>query len=323
MRAAFGFLYVFDTTRHKELQDTFNLRKMHFTFVRNKDNDGRSRGRGGAKRRKISPSSNSSGISLFDLPNGALSYAANFLPRPSRAMFAVAVVNYLGDLGDDELMCKAILGEQYDVLDFGEIEASLASKLTDEDLKSILICIDANTNMKKMKLAGCINITGAGLSSLRGTVVLQQIDLSLVAKHKSPVLYLPPQISCEHVLPILDSIIEREDNVLRSITFPESWRREENVVLNEFMERCNQVFESRNVTCVKCSASVEDSNLRRERQGLAWFHIDGHGNCGVQNFTCYDCIKYFCFNCIEDEGTGRFFLLDCENCKKSYWIVVQ
>ena len=114
---------------------------------------------GGAKRRKISPSSNSSGISLFDLPNEALSYAASFLARPSRVMFAVAIINYLGD---DELMCKAILGEQYDVLDFGEIEASLASKLTDEDLKSILICIDASTKLKKLKLTGCINVLVLG-----------------------------------------------------------------------------------------------------------------------------------------------------------------
>ena len=57
-----------------------------------------------------------------------------------------------------------------------------------------------------MKLAGCVNITGDGLGILRGSVVLEQIDLSILGRlgwHESPVLRPKSLISEEVVLPIL------------------------------------------------------------------------------------------------------------------------
>ena len=130
-----------------------------------------------AKRRRIS-----NGVGLFDLPTEALSHVAGYLPRPSRAMFAIT-------MNDDELS-SVILGlsgapqnrEQYDILDFGEVEGSLASKITDDILQDILIRIDAYAKLRRLKLAGCVNITGTGLDTLRGSIILEQIDLSLVAK---------------------------------------------------------------------------------------------------------------------------------------------
>ena len=214
-------------------------------------------------------------------------------------------------------MSSAILGvsgeqrnrEQLDVLDFGAIEKSLAAKITDDVLKSILTCIDANTKLRKLKLAGCVNITGAGLDPLRGSAVLEQIDLSLVEEHKSPMPDAEPLLSCEHVLPILDSIIEREESVLHSITFPESWRREENVVLNEFMRRCNEMFVRRNITCPTCDESVEEIDVE-------WFllHDPSQGDYyGLQEYTCYNCLGHFCHGCEDEEDLNY-----CCNCKKHY-----
>ena len=65
-----------------------------------------------------------------------------------------------------------------DTLDFGEISSILASKLTDDDIASILVSIDAKNTLKVLKLIGCDNISGAGLEPLRGSSVLEQIDLS-------------------------------------------------------------------------------------------------------------------------------------------------
>ena len=161
---------------------------------------------GSAKRRRIfSSSSNRSDICIFDLPNEALSYAASYLARPSKALFAIAL-RHDTTINDDATIAILSL-EQFGVLDFGEVEKTLAAKISDDDLREILICIDASTKLKKLKLAGCINITGVGLTPLCESVVLQQIDLSLVAEHKSPVIDPQPLMSCDLVLTILDSII--------------------------------------------------------------------------------------------------------------------
>ena len=254
-----------------------------------------------SKRRRIGRSGNKITNILRNLPNEALSHVASYLPRPSMAMFAVAVRT--------SGQGRAILGSgQFDVLDFGEIEESLALKLTDEDVKSILICIDANTKLRKLKLAGCINITGAGLDPLRGSIVLEQIDLSLVAEHEIP--ELDGSQSCEQVVRILDGIIERDDNTaLRSIVFPKCWRYEGNTVLNEFMGRCNDMFGRRNIRCTKCDTLVEEN-------ASPLFLLEGI-HCGVQNFTCCSCTKHFCNDC-EDENGADHFESDCKICEKSY-----
>jgi len=48
--------------------------------------------------------------------------------------------------------------QQLQVLDFGDIEKSLAARLSDDHITTILNCINAQNNLKTLKLAGCINI---------------------------------------------------------------------------------------------------------------------------------------------------------------------
>ena len=57
---------------------------------------------------------------LIDLPSGILAHAASFLAAPSKALFAVAL-----DANPSE-RSSAIVGNQWNVLDFGEIEKELA-----------------------------------------------------------------------------------------------------------------------------------------------------------------------------------------------------
>ena len=64
---------------------------------------------------------------------------------------------------------------QWRALDFGDIEKSLASKLTDGYVNAILRCVGAVRNVKTLKLTGCVNITGSGLEPLRGSSVLEQL----------------------------------------------------------------------------------------------------------------------------------------------------
>lgn len=53
----------------------------------------------------------------------------------------------------------------------------MASKLTDDDLRDTLLCVNAGDKLKRIKLTNCVSITGHGLEPLRGSSVLEQIDL--------------------------------------------------------------------------------------------------------------------------------------------------
>ena len=79
-----------------------------------------------------------------------------------------------------------ILGETWDVLDFGGLEKSLAAKITDDLLQELLQCINAKTKLKKLKLAGCVNVTGVGLNHLCRSIILEQIDFGPGARTRNP-----------------------------------------------------------------------------------------------------------------------------------------
>ena len=165
-------------------------------------------------------------ICLADIPTEQLKHIASFLSATSQAIFGLAVA-----AAEDKMLNKnsfAIVGDQWDSLDFEEIEKELAARLTDDDIKAVLWCINAANKVKRLSLAHCVNITGSCLEQLRGSQIIEQIDLSLVGRHEDPVLIEPwhpprkdeslvlpfvPPISCENVLPILDSIIVSEVKV--------------------------------------------------------------------------------------------------------------
>ena len=59
-----------------------------------------------------------------------------------------------------------------DTLDFSDIGRDLASELTDSDISSILVSIDAANTLKVLKLIGCENITGVGLEPIQDPLSL-------------------------------------------------------------------------------------------------------------------------------------------------------
>lgn len=93
-------------------------------------------------------------------------------------------------------LSKAIISscqDQFQILDFEDIEKKLAFELSDDDIGAVLTCINAKDNIKRIMLAGLVNIDGEGLNPLRGSTVLDQIDLSTVGKHEK--LGLQPLLS--------------------------------------------------------------------------------------------------------------------------------
>ena len=70
-----------------------------------------------------------------------------------------------------------------------------------------------------------------GLQPLRGSVVLEQIDLALNKQHESSTIEPEPSISEEVVLPILDSIVDADQNVLKHLQLPKKWRKKGKQIL--------------------------------------------------------------------------------------------
>ena len=177
-----------------------------------------------SKRRRTLPSAGGEEglhtLQLTDLSNDQLIAIADYLPKTSRAIFAVALTAPLSSWRDTNwtgMPCEAsraiiestkpmsvkfertYVGYSYlsdtttrrnamrnyyeatcpwSILDFVDLEDNLACKITDEELSAILVCINAKATLKKMILSNrCNKLTGIGLEPLRGSVVLEEIDI--------------------------------------------------------------------------------------------------------------------------------------------------
>ena len=259
-----------------------------------------------SKRRRLLSDASPGIKCLSDLPNAVLTHAASFLDPPSRAFFAASLSDQKAAAASDERN-SAIVGDEWSTLDFGDIEKDLVPRLTDDDISSVLLCIDAVNKLKTLKLTNCLQITGTCLEPLRGSTMIEQIDLSLVGKNKSPDLKPPPPISCDHVLPILDSIIEREGCSLMHLQFPKVWRKEERESqFDQFLHRYeNNLFNRGIIRCSKCSC-----NLPTENEHWIQFYGDLYG---IQNYTCSGCLKYYCEECQDDQANDKIsYCVSCE-----------
>ncbi|KAL7529106.1 hypothetical protein ACHAWF_002841 [Thalassiosira exigua] len=68
----------------------------------------------------------------------------------------------------------------WDVLDFHDAGNDLAKRLTNDDVGAALCCVDAKANVRDLRLTGCVNLTGVGLEPLRGSAIIESIDLRLI-----------------------------------------------------------------------------------------------------------------------------------------------
>ncbi|KAK1740864.1 ankyrin repeat domain-containing protein, partial [Skeletonema marinoi] len=259
------------------------------------------------RRRIVAAGSSSQSIScLSDLPSGILAHAASFLAAPSKALFAVALDGNSAVSSNER--SSAIVGNQWSILDFGDIEKKLAEELNDDDISAVLMCIDAVNKVKRLKLTNCTKINGAGLEPLRGSLIIEQIDLSLVSEHQSPSISPEPSISCDIVLPILDSIIEST----KHFQFPMKWRnRSIDSEFGAFLRRCNQMWRNRDTPlCLECEEEVPLNDI-------AWF-IENLNGCGIQRNTCCVCLKHYCVDCMSDDVDNMFMIDLCDACDRYY-----
>ena len=266
-------------------------------------------------------------LSIDDIPD-ALMHVANYLAKPQQALFAIALYTHNQTPTDSNYSTSssewvpnttsnAIISttsqEQWQELDFGDIEKSLASKLTDDNVRSILSCVDAPTNLITLKLAGCTNITGSCLDILRDTT-LENIDLSLVGRDESPIIDPEPQLSEDIVIPILDSIIGRGS--LKLLQLPWKFRNEPTTEMEQFLHRYERYLASFQYKCSKCDI------LCQETESGLWMYIGGdargEADFGMQTYTCHQCLNYYCLSDDCEDDNGNYQLRDCSRCVKGY-----
>ena len=189
-----------------------------------------------SKRRKTSsPNNNDCTLCLANMPHDHLTAIADYLPKSSRALFAVALTapsksfrlsNWKSKLSEASkaIISSTISGpfipvtdgigwedvrlkdyyskDDWEKLDFLDIK-ELANKLNDDDIGAVLVCIDATNNLKSLSLE-VVDIFGHGLEPLRESKVLEEIAFKMDTK----------QLSKSAVLPILESIIDTEGSSL-------------------------------------------------------------------------------------------------------------
>ena len=162
------------------------------------------------------------------LSDDALYCIGSFLPPIEKSIFSIMTSTCY--LFQDEL-------HAIETLDFGDV-SELASRLTDDDLMSILTSVDAVNNLKKLVLKNCIKVTGRGLETLRGSIVLQHLDLKITDSRNEVVAICTKAIS-----PIVDTILSRDENVgLLLMKFPICWEQEKTETFLGLKERYAQFF---------------------------------------------------------------------------------
>lgn len=261
------------------------------------------------KRIRRDDTNNTMQLQLSDLPEGILPKVASYLSNTSCVSFAISLFD-APISQEPSAFSKAIINssvEGWESVDFKDIQDICGCNLSDADIRWVLLAIDGVDKIKSLKFTNCTEITGIGLQPLTGSTMLEKIDLSLVGIHQNPTIDPEPPISVELVVPILNSIIEREDNVLVHVQLPKKWRIERSDVLTQFLQSFDRLLNSRRYQCSNCEGICE---TRNDDDGdyhlVCWneeraYDIERYGMVAV---SCYLCKKNFCGVCEWDcEGT--------------------
>eukprot|EP00985_Skeletonema_marinoi_P009149 scaffold4229_cov136-Skeletonema_marinoi.AAC.2 len=263
------------------------------------------------------------------------------------------------NLDDHELHFRKSLSKQLDeyydrqweVLDFVDIPVSLATRLSDDDLGEILVCIDAKHKLQQLKLTHCINIVGHGLEPLRGSTVVEKLDLGLVRQFEAPYLrkgmapgvrnyeflFDDAKLSEGPVCAIIDSILRGEVDSFDRLQYPHTWSvnsSEPHTLVPLYAKnvfgsgRMKQLVDEHNIIVNKfacclyfgyddekdlCS-SLHDS-LGHERLGSDL--IDVCISCKDTSFrVCSNCNDIVCYECCDAEKCEDCDIIHCPCCRR-------
>ena len=243
-----------------------------------------------------------------DFPDTILQSIASYLPQNSCISFAITLTPNLFSHQPSETSIAILTHHTWESIDFKDVQQLHGRSLTDNDVRWMLSCIDAQNKTKSLKFTNCIGITGRGLEPMLGSTVLERIDLSLVGDHENPTITPEPPISAAIVIPILENIMNTENNSFVHVQLPKKWREERSDIMSDFMENMDRVLNNRRMQCSKGCGVCEGDDL----YPLVEKH-EQHPQYGINAITCYQCMKHYCSNCF------RNCLIDmCQCCEKVY-----
>ena len=274
-----------------------------------------------SKRRRTTSPSPTPSTHLLDIPENLLVEISSYLPKLTRTLFVVAAsapssswyCQYQNgkprpQLSNVSYAIRATLnvGRWIDspVLDFANIEKQVAKSLTDDDIFSILVCIEANEYLDTLILTNCVNITGRGLGPLFDSSRINRIDLSILGQSDGDQVD-EPNISEAAVLPILHSIVDARYSILGHLLLPKKWRDVRSTSLKRFLVKYDESLKAPLHCCHGCHKVIrgnfisyeDDPSLPSWYCGRTW---------GLQKYTCSICTKHFCRRCSEDRRELKF-----------------
>ena len=238
-----------------------------------------------------------------DFPDTILQSIASYLPQNSCVSFAITLTPHLFSHQPSETSIAILTHHTWESIDFKDVQQLHGRSLTDNDIRWVLLCIDAQNKTKSLKFTNCIGITGSGLEQpMRESVVLERIDLSLVGDHQVPNIKPEPSISSWIVIPILESILNTENNSLIHVQLPKKWREERGILLNRFMKNMDRALNNRKIQCSKGCGICEE-----------WTYARTQYSYGLNTITCYQCTEHLCSECSWND-----LIAMCQCCEKVY-----
>jgi len=226
--------------------------------------------------------------------------------------------------------------QDWKTLDLLDLDKSLRMRLTDGDIAGILVCIDAVNNLENIRLPHCINVRGDGLAPLRGSIVLKRVDLCIVSEEVDS---MTPTLSFDALLPIFESIMAKNQNLLRSFHMPKVWHDKLSIRLNDFLvemyipqtcgyERYELMSKSEKsemrakyllqyqppmntckMACTECARSHRPCGTMRSNQLCLTFE----GGDTLKN--CPSCERKYC--CENDDDHAGLQIKKCAVCKEA------
>ena len=240
---------------------------------------------------------------LVDLP---LTAVADYLTSTNRLLLAVALTtpsSSSGAVGWNNVKLstasKAVLASK-ECWELDLAETNLVDMLSDDDLRTLLLSIDAKNTLKTLQIGGCTQIVGHGLEPLRGSTVLER--LSLPDRLSNGV---DNALSIDIVIPIIVSIINAGTNPLDRLdllrNLSRGWLREQSrneTPIREVLTNINQLLLNENGVCSCGNPFIRACFTCFERTCSVDQPCDDRPYC----YLCDNCGITLCESCDDSAG---------------------
>ena len=198
---------------------------------------------------------------------------------------------------ENSLLKEYYESSNWELLDFSDIR-DVATQLNDDDIRAILVCIEAKRRLKRLRLPACQSLRGHGLEELCGSSVLEHVDLSQIVRPAFQLRHddTSRALCTKDVVRVLLDIINTNDHSLREVILPCDWRTTERISepLKGFLGVFDEMIKEEEVQCEHCERMCRSQGASR---------------------SCQVCFKRICEDChVAAADEGETFAISCDDC---------